>query len=55
VHRLGKNGGAGGSFDLVMVVTHVEELKNRFEQLLVVEKDGSGYSTVKRIDANRAG
>ena len=52
VHRLGKNGGAGGSFDLVMVVTHVEELKNRFEQLLVVEKDGSGYSTVKRIAAN---
>jgi DNA repair protein SbcC/Rad50 len=53
VHRLGKNGGVGGSFDLVMVVTHVEELKNRFEQLLVVEKDSSGYSTVKRIGANR--
>jgi len=54
VYRLGKNGGAGGSFDLVMVVTHVEELKNRFEQLLVVERDTQGYSTVKRIGANRA-
>lgn len=39
----------GGLFDLIILVTHVEELKNRFEQQLLVEKDINGYSTVSKV------
>ncbi len=38
VHRLRQEWRRQRQLDLVIVVTHVEELKNRFERLMVVEK-----------------
>lgn len=40
-------GKVSADFALILVITHLEELKSRFERVIEVERDGGGFSRVR--------
>lgn len=40
-------GKVSADFALILVISHLEELKSRFERVIEVERDGGGFSRVR--------